>query len=715
MLETKQNTFAISAPTSPVPESDDINLLQLFGTLWRGKWTIVVCAIVMGLAGGYYAYEIAVPKYTATTVLTLQLRSERVVDLDSVIAGVATDNAALNTELEVIRSRGLIEQLVAELGLLKDPEFNEALRPEPKFSIVKILTAAQEWTGLITPGPFAPSEQTLLNATVRAVRQAISVTNLRDTYVFKIAASTGRAEKSALISNTLAELYILDQVEVKFQATENAVNWLAERVNTLEAELGIKEREVKDLQSNSELVSTEALDVLSRQAKNVRDRLVETKAARSTAQVKMGEIQELQRVGDDAAKAARLNDPELIQLYANLETGGDQARGFFDARFEVLATRIRSNLQRTFQQVEALEIAAARFQKRIEDQASALVHLEQMEREVEATSVLYETFLTRLKETTVQRGLQQADSRILSAATPGRRVAPRTSRIVGLTIILGGLLGAGAVLLQQLVNNGFRTADELETFTGLPVLGQIPLVKIKKRDLLIQYLKERPTSAVAEAIRNLRTSVLLSDLDKQPQVIMSTSSIPGEGKTTQAIALAQNLSGLGKKVLLIEGDIRRRTFTQYFGQNPMGGILSALSGEVPLDQIVTFDAQLGADVLMGEKSTASATDIFSSDRFVNFLKKARAAYDFIVIDTPPVLFVPDARVIGQSVDAIIYSVNWDSTSKAQVAEGLRQFSSVSLRVTGVVLAKIDPKGMQRYGYGGKYGAYSRYGKAYDEL
>ena len=314
----------------------------------------------------------------------------------------------------------------------------------------------------------------------------------------------------------------------------------------------------------------------------------------------------------------------------------------------------------------------------------------------------------------MQRGLQQADSRILSAATPGRYVEPRKSRILALSIILGGMVGVGLVLLRQLTHNGFRTAEDLEAYTGVAVLGQIPRIPVKGRHALIPYLRDKPTSAAAEAIRNLRTSVLLSDIDKPPQVIMSTSSVPGEGKTTQSIALAQNLSGLGKRVLLIEGDIRRRTFTQYFDTSPKGGILTALAGDIPLDQIVTHDDRIGADVLMGEKSSVNAADVFSSDKFRDFLKAVRGAYDYIVIDTPPVLVVPDARVIGQSVDAIIYSVTWDDSSKSQVSEGLRQFSSVNLRVTGLVLAQIDPKGMKRYGYGGKYGAYSRYGRGYYE-
>ena len=258
----------------------------------------------------------------------------------------------------------------------------------------------------------------------------------------------------------------------------------------------------------------------------------------------------------------------------------------------------------------------------------------------------------------------------------------------------------------------FRTADELETSTGYPVLGQIPTIPARKRTNVLKYLTDRPTSAAAEAVRNLRTTTLLSNVDNPPQVIMLTSSLPGEGKTTLSLSLTQNLTGLGKKVLLIEGDIRRRVFAEYFDIKGKQGLLAVLSGERTLDESVVNIRQLGADILVGERSYASAADVFSSDAFREFLATARAAYDYIIIDTPPVLVVPDARIIGSSVDAILYTVKWDSTTKRRVSEGLKSFENVNLSVTGLVLGQINARGMIRYGYWDVYEAYGKYRHGY---
>ena len=201
-------------------------------------------------------------------------------------------------------------------------------------------------------------------------------------------------------------------------------------------------------------------------------------------------------------------------------------------------------------------------------------------------------------------------------------------------------------------------------------------------------------------------------MDNPPQIILSTSSVPGEGKTTNSLALAQNLLGLGKRVLLVEGDIRRRTLHEYFSDVPAQGIVSVLNGDISLSEAVFQNEGFGADVLAGEKTPINAADLFASEKFKGMLKEARASYDAIIIDTPPVLVVPDARIIAEQVDAIIFTVQWDKTSKPQVEEALRTFHTSGQRVTGLVLSQISARGMKRYGYGGNYGAYSGYGSKY---
>lgn len=720
-LSTGNQVTETGALRSAPIEDDEIDLLALLGTLWRGKTTILGCALAAMLLAGYYAFQVAVPKYSATTTLVLQLRSENIVDLESVISGVSTEAAAINTELEVMRSSSLLEQLVQRLDLTSDPEFNGALQEPSGVSLdtikafVRTRVAPPPAPDIDTPAE-AGTDNAQLLGTIGALRSAISVSNQRNTYVFQISAKTTAPRKSALIANTLADIYIQDQIDQKFNATENAVAWLSERVVELEADLAVRQDQIKALRAETSIISEEGLLALNQQSRDLRDRLSQTQAAMATQQARIGLLQDHLENRRYTEIAELANDPTLRRLLNTVNTGDANAIRLFTDRFDLLLGREQLGLERSTQQASALQASFDQLTEQIARQSEGFEDLQQLVRETDAVQTLYETFLARLKETTIQRGLQQADSRVLSAAPPGTYAEPAKTRILLLGIILGGMIGVGIVMIRQMLHSGFRDPEALESATGLAVLGQIPKIPISKRQDLIGYLTDKPTSAAAEAVRNLRTSVLLSNIDQTPQVIMSTSSVPKEGKTTQSVALAHNLAGLGKKVLLLEADIRRRTFAEYFDfGTSQGGLVSVLSGSTSIQNAVVTDPRMKADVLRGEKTQVNAADLFSSDRFREFITEMRSVYDFIVIDTPPVLVVPDSRIIAQHADVVVFSVAWDRTSRAQVSEALRQFTSVGIRVNGLILSQIDPKGMKRYGYGGKYGAYSSYGRGYYDV
>lgn len=702
------------AVVTPQKREDEIDLAQLFRTLWRGKFWIILFTLIGLTIGIYRAYITAVPVYTAKSVVMLESRREQVVDLSSVVTGLSGDFATINTEVQVIRSRGLIEKLVKKLDLTNDPEFNPRLRPpDTSFSLIKTVRGAIRWArGTDTPAKPAtapdPDVQAtnLLNNVVDRLIARIRVSNIERTRVFELSVTTRNPRKSALIANTLADLYVLDQIEVKFAATENATQWLSDRVGDLQIELEESVEKVKDFNSGTNLISPEALAALNRQVKETRDRMRETEETREAATATLAKLEAARATDDPQAMTEAANDTTLIRLL-RLMTNDD--RTAFDTRFQQVVDRAQLEITRAESQLAALQGSITAQTTQIEQQSSDLVTLQQLEREAEASRLLYEYFLNRLKETSIQQGIQQADSRVLSQAViPRMPSAPRKSLIMGVSVILGLFAGIALVLGRELAQNTFRLAETLENKTGYTVLGQIPAIPARKRKNVLKYLSEKPTSAAAEAIRNLRTSLLLSDLDNPPQIIMSTSSIPGEGKTTQSIALSQNLSGLGKKVLLIEGDMRRRVFAEYFEIENAKGLMSVLSGETKFEDAVIAEPTLRADLLVADKTKTNAADVFSSERFRAFLKELRTRYDYIIIDTPPVLAVPDARVIGQSVDAILYTVKWDSTSQRQVQEGIKSFESVNLQIAGLVLGQINARGMKRYGYGDSYGAYNSY-------
>lgn len=697
-----------------LPEDDEIDLGALASTIWRGKWIIGFFLSAAICIGGYYAYVVATPLYRATAVVILETNQDQIVDLQSVATGLSGDSTEINSEIEVLRSRGLMGKVVDALDLTKDPEFNGALNP-PNWQyrlrvwVRQTLGLASQPSNIVIPIDETSAAQRTRDRVISSLLGKVSVSNVRNSLVFNITASSQTPTKAALIADTITELYIFNQIEVKFEAMEQATVWLTDRVSELQMSLEDSEASVADFSASTDLVSVEGLRALERQSKELRDRIEATKNNLAEQQAQM---LVLEAANTRAEQAEFADDPQLVRFLARAESDSNMAAAF-DARFEFVKQRTRQDINRTQQQLVALQGSAAELDSQIELQGADLITLQQLTREAEAIRTLYEYFLTRLNETSAQQGIQQADSRVLSnAVVPSAPSEPRKSRIVALSAILGLMLGAGIVLLRELRNTSFRTAQDLEAATGYTVLGQIPEMPVSKRRHVLKYLSDKPTSAAAEAVRNLRTSLMLSNLGKPPQVILSTSSIAGEGKTTNALSLAHNLLGLGKKVLLIEGDIRRRTLNQYFADLPEKGIVSLLTGDVTLDEAIYRSKEFGADVLGGEKTGINAADLFASEQFKALVEALRKRYDVVIIDTPPVLIVPDARLIAQSVDAIIFSVYWDSTSKSQVEESMRLFHTSGQRVTGLVLSQISPRGMKRYGYGGKYGAYAGYASKY---
>ncbi len=653
--------------------ADGVGLQKIGQLLWRKKPVLIGGVVTGMMASSLYLHYLSTPVYSATTTTILESQQPTVIGISSLIGGLTGDTATLNTEAEVLQSRTLLQQVIAIMNLQEDPEFN-LTQPE-------VTSHLQQWKSdifsFLSPTELDTTEEELekigLDGVIDNVRDSITVQNIPKTLVFAITATTSDPRKSARLADTVAQVYISNQLAQKTASLERSADWLAARSETLYQDLYEAETKLNEFKVNTELVSPEQFAGTEIQLKETRTRIAELQ----------------QKLQDQKSNP-----------------NGSQGDG------QIAETRnLQGDISRIQAQLDALIVLEDQLTQMIQRQSAEQIKLGELSRKAEALRGLNEYFLQRMGETTSMAGMQAADSRVLSYATV--RLIP-TRPVPLVVLFLGGLVGMVAAVLLILWADArtltFRTADSLEGMTGKPVMGQIPLVPAKARADVIGYLAKKPTSAAAEAIRNLRTSVLLTDVTHKPQIIGTTSSLPGEGKTTTALALALNFSGLGQKVLLIEGDIRRRIFGEYMATSESRGLSAVMAGRYTLAEAVTRDDKVGADILTADVTSTNAADLFSSEAFAKLLTNARSFYDTIIIDTAPVLLVPDSRIIAQHVDAMLFVVAWDSTSHEQVEAALRMFESIDTEITGLVLNQINPAGMKRYGYAGRYGAYASYGK-----
>jgi len=371
----------------------------------------------------------------------------------------------------------------------------------------------------------------------------------------------------------------------------------------------------------------------------------------------------------------------------------------------VLAS-VRLRLETTQAREAQLASDVQELEEQLLDLSTQSVEIRNLEREAQASRILYENLLARLQETNAQEDLQSADARILTRAEPGGPLGTGKRRTQMTFLVFGAALGLGIVFLLDRLNNTFRSPHELERMLDQPVLATVPTAGSKlRRSDVIKILREKPNSSLAESIRNLRTSILFSNIDRPPKVIMFSSSVPREGKSTTSMLMALTSRQMGKSAIIVDCDLRMPALSKVLKlDDDQAGLLSVMNDEAAINDAIYVDPETGLHVLMARSSERlakiNAADVLASDKFRNLVAQLSASYDLVVLDTPPTLVVTDARIVSALADAVVFVVRWDKTPRAAVKEGLRELLSVRAPMTGVVMTQVNEKRASKYSYDG---------------
>jgi capsular exopolysaccharide synthesis family protein len=734
-------------------------LRQLFSTLWRRKWIIVTCVIVAFAISVLWVLQMT-PRYVAEAVVVVESRRENVVNIQSVLQGISPDFYTNETEAQILRSRGLAARVVDQLNLVKDPSLNPLLAP-PKpglQSVLRDLNLGELVSDLLPdlardmfPGrtedvaaklaalPQDQRDKAVRERVIDAFLANLTVTAQERSRAIRISFIAENADLAAQAVNTLADIYILDTVNAKYDATSRASDWLNGRVADLRARTQESQQALEAYRRKIGIIDLgQRATLLTQQLAELNSKLIAARTERGEAQAKYQQLRRLLTSSANIDSANAVLDSPLIQRLREQEAVvlreiGELKTVLREEHPRLVLKRneladLQGNIRKEIEKIgineqSKLAIAQARettlqqevgkLQSQIQEQNEAEVSLRQLESELNANKQLYETVLSRFKETDVQgQSVQTADARMISPATPPARPAyPKKTLIVGFALVVSVVLGIAIVFLLEHLDSGFRSMRQLEASSGVVTIGMVPQVTGLRSAAPQDQVIERPHSVFSESIRGIRTALLLSNVDKPPRTVLFTSSVPGEGKTSTVLALARASAKAGQRVVVLDCDVRAPSVHTQLGMPNLRGLVDVLSGDAKLEDVIEIDDRSGAHFITAGSAAPNPTDLLGSARMRQLLERLREVYDLVVIDTPPVLAVSDVLILLRLADKTCFLVRWGKTHRGAAMGALRQVMDAGASLLGTVLTQVDAKKHAQYHYGNSayyYGAYKKY-------
>jgi exopolysaccharide transport family protein len=670
-------------------------------------------------------------------------RAEDVVKVQAPMGGLPTDTNTVDSEVEVLRSRALADRVATELGLDRDPEFNTSLQPPNFLTFLKGLTSflkSPPHAGGMTPA------QAAHEGVVGNLMAATSVHRAGMTYLINVGVLSTDSAKAARLANAFADNYVEQQLEAKFQANQNAGDFLNKRMVQLRQEVLDADTAVEQYKIANNLMSAQGATLTEGEITGLDQQLATTRASQAEAEARLNTARAQMARGSNGEDVGEALDSPVIQhlrqqratvsaQVADLQGRyGDKHPEMLKAKRQLadIDAQIQAEIKRIISNLEAQAQVARQRTASIQGSVNAskgslagnnraTVRLNELQRNADASKALYEAFLNRFKETSAQSGVEKSNARIVShSAIPTRPAEPNKLLNLALGFVLAAGAAMAAVMLAEALDNGLTTADDIDSQLDLPSLGSIPLlsstlegIKGKASRLSpVSFVVEKPVSAFAEAFRNLRASIVFSKVGEPVKVIAITSSLPGEGKTTTSLCLARTIALGGASVIVVDCDLRQKAVNDFIKGDVTVGLVEVLNGDVTLDQALVKDEATGAVLLPLAKPTYTAKDIFSSDAMHRLLQELRRRYDVVILDTAPVLPIADTRILAPQADVVVLLARWRKTPKKAIENSLRLLASGGAYIAGAALTQVDMKQQSRYGYGDPGYYYRSYKKYY---
>jgi len=748
MLQVNKPTSEINRDFPEADGSPSQTLTSYLDVIRRQFPTIIAIVSACVILALLYLFT-AAPQFTSAASMVIDTRKVQLFQQQSVLGDIAVDSATVETQVEILKSENISLAVIRDLHLIEDPEFTG--------SGSGFLGSLIGLVGGLLSDSHAPSEFELTRKALERFEKSRTIKRVGLTYVMEIGFTSKDPAKAAKIANAIADAYIVDQLEAKYQATRRASVWLQDRIKELRTQASTAQKAVVDFKSANNIVDTGGRLMNEQQLAEVNSQLVLAHASTAEAKARLDRMNDIvkQEIPDANVTDALKNDTivklrgQYVDLASkesiwsakygrdhlaavNLRTQMAEIKKNITDELKRIQESYKSDYDIAVTREEAIKSSLNNVVSESQLTNQAQVQLRELESNAQSYQAMYDNFLQRYMESVQQQSFPITEARVISAATtPLKKSSPKSLVVLAASILGGLMLSFGAAMARELTDKVFRTTAQVEEQLGancvaiLPALGNAASTPMLGSRLgrkannpqpdILRYVVDNPLSRFSEAVRSLKVAVDLNSIVRENRVLAVTSTLPNEGKSTLSTNLAQLIAHGGARVILVDADLRNPSLSRALMPDAQAGLVDVVAQKTQLEDVITVDPQTKLAMLpAGTTSKLLHTnEILASKPMRDLMSLLRSKYDYVVLDMPPMAPVVDVRVTTSFVDSFVFVVEWGKTKIDVVRHNLRGAPEIQDKLLGVVLNKADTKLLSRYeSYHGRYyyqKYYARYG------
>jgi len=706
----------------------DIDLMGLWHIVLKRRWTIATTVGIV-FVFALVASLMITPVYRATTSVQVDRELMNITKNDANAMEGASNNdpSYLNTQYQLLQSRELASRVLSDIGFQNKKRFEQVFEPSAR-SQIKAWFGAEDSRAVGQEKMRLEKDQALQR--VDLFKAGYTVEPVRTTRLVKIHYDSPDPAFAILSANSLAEAFQSRNLETRFETSSYAKNYLEDQLKQLKLKLEDSEAQLVRFAAREQIVGSgdenagtlpeQNLGALNAALAKAKEERIRAQSKWVQAQSSMGMVTFGETGTNSIVRTLMESRSELVAEYQNklsqfkpaypamlqLKAQIDETDKQIAQEVANIKSAIRAEYEAAQQNETMIAAQITSLKGEALDLKSRSIQYNIFKRDVDTNRQLYEATLQRYKEIGVAAGVGLNNILIVDKAVSAKKHRPNIPLNLAGSLVLGLVLGLLLVLLLEYMDDTLKNPEEVEKQLNLPVLGVIPKLKVNET---LESVMADVRSAFSEAYRSVRTALQFSTAAGTPRTLLITSASPSEGKSTAALTIARNFSQIGKRVLLIDSDMRKPSIHKKMGVDNAIGLSNYLAGLTEISEVVRDTEYSNMQVITTGPLPPNPAELLHDDNMLRLLAHGLQQYDQIIIDGPPIMGLADAPILASIVEGVVLVVSAGSTRKHAASAAVKRLHAAQARLVGALINKFEAKhASYGYGYGYGYGGYSYY-------